>query len=131
MGYLLYGIPFLDALIVGALFYLMIKFIKEQTYKKIQSEEFLQSVDPLLDKRLESLFEGIKVEIPMSAMLLSGPFADKLKGQSKGEILKMAPDIKERMENSKTIKKRSCQFVIVGAVLGFCLGLLNVALILL
>lgn len=51
----------------------------------------------LLDKHLDAYIERVKKAIPMAAMFLTGETAATLKREAKEELLKMIPELKERI----------------------------------
>ena len=65
-------------------------------------EEFNQidiesEAEGMLDERLDAFIERVKVSIPMSVMFLTPDVIETLKEQASDELLKMIPQVKERI----------------------------------
>ncbi len=64
---------------------------------KLDNDVFDAEVELLLDQKLDDLVLVFKREIPMAGTFLVGGLVQKLKRSAKGEILKMVPEIKQRL----------------------------------
>ncbi len=122
--------------------------LEDQLHRKLEAADIHMDVDSLLEQRLEALILLLKQQIPMASMLLSGSLAEKFKGQAKVEILKMLPSLKQRLLDRLSeevdikewvlkqiqefaIEKQALRIVLYAALLGFLVGLINVAIVML
>lgn len=90
----------------------------------------------ILDEKLEGFIEDLRNRIPMGNMLLTSSLSVKVKELAKEGIIKIMPDIKERLINRlsnemrvdililKILCPELCRIIIYAAVLGFIIGLL-------
>lgn len=148
---LLYLLPTLGAFI-GVSTVLMTYYILWRTLEKNRAkiiQNFTQKLDTvelqgefhkILDDKLESFMENLRNQIPMGAMLLTHALSLKVKALAKEEILKMLPDVKERLLQRltnetrieiilwRTLRVELYRILIYGALLGFILGLIIIFL---
>lgn len=95
-----------------------------------------EEIDDLLDDKLEDFIADLRSQIPMGSMLFTEALSKTIKGIAKKEILKMIPDIKERLLDrfSKEVSLKNIELgilrselyfiILYGALIGFVLGLL-------
>lgn len=110
--------PFFGA-VIGAIagwatFYLLKSKLKEPNSQlEIEFKE-------LFDTHMDELVAGFGRQIPMASLFLNGSIAGKMKLHAKEELLKMTPEIKERLlrkMNSKCLKL-SLSAALIGLILG-------------
>jgi len=65
--------------------------------KKLQNDVFDAEIDALIDRKLDDLVSVFKRQIPMASTFLTGSLLVKLKASAKVEIVKMIPEIKEKL----------------------------------
>lgn len=104
--------------------------------KKFDNLEVQVELDEILEDKLDGFIADLRNQIPMGAMLLTHALSIKIKGLAKDGILKMMPDIKERLLSRlsnevrvestvlRILRPELCRIVIYGALVGFLLGLL-------
>lgn len=63
----------------------------------VDNENFEKEVDGIIDEKLDDLVLVFKQQIPMGSTFLVGPLVEKLKGSAKKEIIKIVPDMKDRL----------------------------------
>lgn len=102
-----------------------------QRFETPQAQTKIQEV---MDEKLDELIVNLRNQIPMGSMLLTSALSGKVKEIAKEGILKMMPDLKERLisvlvsemrlENTlwPILKSELCRIVIYSALLGFILG---------
>ena len=157
---MLYIIPILDALILGLIVYLSGRWffrmenlkpliartmdsLEEQLHRKLEAADINMEVDSLLEQRLDALILLLKQQIPMASMLLSGALAEKFKGQAKVEILKMLPNLKQKLLDrlsheidikewvlkqiqEMAIEKQILRYSLYAALIGLVVGIINI-----
>ncbi len=104
--------------------------------QRVNSTEIQKEVSEVLDHKLNHFIHELRSQIPMGSMLLTDSLSRTIKGIAKEEMLKMIPDIKERLVNRlstemdiekialNSLRSELYRIVLYGAVLGFSLGLL-------
>ncbi|MEC7838531.1 MAG: hypothetical protein VX777_00675 [Chlamydiota bacterium] len=117
--------------------------------KKLDNDVFDAEIEELLDQKLDDLVLVFKRQIPMAGTFLVGGLVEKLKKSAKAEILKMVPEIKNRlltrMQNDldsqmivdimidrlkfKSLSYYLTLYCLAGAVIGFILGVMPIAFI--
>jgi len=121
---------------------------EEIVVQKLQSDQFDQEVEELIDHKLDDLVMVFKRQIPMASTFLTGGLLIKLKASAKVEIVKMIPDIKAKLLlrvrrdmksthlfdqhadciNVKRIDRYCLIYASIGALIGFLLGLVQLAI---
>lgn len=104
--------------------------------KKLETEEAQIAMNDILEIKLEELMNNLRNQIPMGSMLLTPALTGKIKEVAKEEIVKMLPDLKERLMNRLTsslhiesilwpmLKIECFKVMMYTAILGFVLGFL-------
>lgn len=64
---------------------------------KLEAVNFQSEAALLLDERLDRLIFTLRQEIPMASLVLSGKLIQKLKTQAQDEILKIMPELKQKL----------------------------------
>lgn len=113
----------------------------------LNKEKFENEVEEVIDDKLDDLVLVFKQQIPMASTFLVGPLVDKLKKSAKLEILKIVPDIREKLMkrmkadhvDERVIDKLAASITwssskpiithigVVSAITGALLGLIQVA----
>ena len=109
--------------------------------KKFESPDGQTKVREFLDTKLDELIIDLRNQIPMGAMLLTPALSGKIKEIAQEGILKMMPDIKERLISHLTnemrlentlwpiLRNELYRIVVYSALLGFILGLFWVLIV--
>ncbi len=71
--------------------------IEKTLHQKMAQTNFQHDIDEILDRHLNDLVLIFKQQIPMAELFLSGNLITKLKGQAKNELMKMMPELKEKV----------------------------------
>lgn len=71
--------------------------IEESLRGTVGNDSFEQEVEDTIDEKLDDLVIVFKKQIPMASTFLVGPLAEKLKGSAKVEIMKIVPDLKDKV----------------------------------
>lgn len=110
--------------------------IVESLNQKFESSEMKDEFNKILDERLDGFIDDLRMQIPMGAMLLTDALSGKVKGLAKEGMIKMMPDIKERLLNHlldkgymekillRTLRPELYLIVLYGTLLGFILGMI-------
>ena len=64
---------------------------------KVEQMDIATEVEPLIDQKMDAFFDDVIKQVPMAAMFLQGTMADTLKGQAKGQLVQLIPELKEKM----------------------------------
>jgi len=117
--------------------------------KKLDNDVFDAEFEELLDHKLDDLVLVFKRQIPMAGTFLVGGLVSKLKHSAKEEILKMLPEIKNRLLTRmqkdldsqmivdivvdrvqfKSISRYIILFCAAGGSIGLTLGFIQLAII--
>lgn len=112
--------PFLGA-ITGIIIVSLLGLIVKK-YFKIDENELQEDLKSLVDKHLDDLVNAFGRQIPMSSMFLTGSLAAKLRVQAREEILKMTPNLKEKLIERLSQKIKAKQYFLKACALGGCVG---------
>ena len=63
----------------------------------MDNDLFDAEIDKAIDEKLDSLVLVLKKQIPMASTFLVGSINEKLKSHAKGEMLKLIPEVKQRL----------------------------------
>lgn len=124
MSLLSYLIPFIGAFLGWGLALIATRYFAGA----LQKLDVSSDVNPLLDHHLEALVVSVKQQIPMVGMFFSESISGKLKGQAKGEILQMIPQLKQKLIE-RCLLRHLATIKWVGAGCGFVLGVVQLVII--
>lgn len=122
--------------------------LNEAIHKKVENGEFDAELEGMIDRKLDDLVLVFKRQIPMASTFLTGTLVVKLKASAKEEIVKMIPEIKEKLllrisrdfNPNQLIEDRiqhldfslldrySIIYAFVGAFIGLVLGMVQLAI---
>lgn len=103
--------------------------------QKLAQGGFQNDFREIVDDKLEGFIADLRAQIPMGAMLFSPALSQKIKELAKEGVIKMIPDIKERVLKQlsneinvvnilwQILRPELIRIMIYAALLGFILGM--------
>ena len=70
---------------------------EEDLRRRVEAIDIAKEAEPLIDQRMDAFFGDVIKQIPMAAMFLQGTLSESLKKQAKTQLIKLIPELKERM----------------------------------
>lgn len=127
----IFFIPLIDAFLFGAIVFAGVCLAIRELKRKIEDPALDIEFEELIDERLDQVIDVVSQQIPMASMLLSDLLVNKIKSQTKQEMLKMTPKIKQKVLLHFSLQKKASRVIIYGAMTGFLFGLFHAITILL
>lgn len=130
---------------------------KEGLSQQFEQLDFQEEAGQLLEERMDAFASSLKAEIPMASLFLSPQLEAEIKGKAMREVTKMIPDLQQKVSLAlaekvnvqeviykkvmdsdldylealvnHVVKKELRLIEVLGGILGFMIGLVQVALI--